>query len=218
MNHRLGPIALLVLVVAACGPPASMPSSGPVAVATLAPTPAATPTPTATPRVRRTPAPTPVPTPIAIPPLDATFTSPTMGYTVSYPSAWTAFPATVPWKAGEGDNWSNPNGDRVEGPTEGFRGGSQPLLPGQTYDQWLTAYLRDAPPCGEHERIRLGGSVATFSLNGCRGLGYLGGQIYDLVLDVDGRVYNFTTEGQIDRPYLDALLETLVFHPNAARD
>ena len=218
MNRRRLPMAVLVLVVAACGGSPSTSQSGEVAVATHAPTPAATSTPTGTPRVRRSPAPTPVPTPIAIPPFDATFTSPTMGYTVSYPSAWTAFPAKVPWKEGEGDSWSNPNGDRVEGPNEGFRGGSQPLLPGKTYDQWLTAYLRDSPSCGEHERIPLGGSVATFSLNGCRGLGYLGGRIYDLVVDIDRRVYNFTTEGEIDRPYLDALLATLVFHPKAARD
>jgi hypothetical protein len=142
-----------------------------------------------------------------------------MGYTVRYPKGWTVYPASMPWLPGETDFWDEANGDRAESRVAGFRGGSQPLLPGQTAEAWVRAYLGDqAADCGERERVPLGGSIATFNLNGCRGLGRLGGRVYDVVVVVGGRAYNFTFEGEMDRGFVDAMLATVTFDPSSARD
>ena len=55
-------------------------------------------------------------------------------------------------------------------------------------------------------------------MNGCQGQGRLGGTIFDLVVVVGHRAYNFTTEGSIDRAFLMALLATITFDPASAHD
>lgn len=142
-----------------------------------------------------------------------------MGYTVHYPKGWTVYEATTPWHAGEDDNWDAPNGDRIESTDAGFRGGSQPLARGQSAQAWIDAYVATQVTwCGEREQIPLGGSEATIDLNGCAGMGRLGGLIFDLVVVVGDRAYNFTTEGNIDRDFLDVLLATIEFDPSSAVD
>jgi hypothetical protein len=192
------------------------PSAGPGAV--LAPSASPTAAPTATP-VRITPKPTPEPTPVPVPSFDSTFASPLMGYSVRYPSGWTTTPATSPWTAGTGDGWDAPNGDQVEGAGTGFRGGSQPLAPGQTAQAWIDAYVAtQVTDCGVREQIPLAGTQATIDLNGCPALGRLQGRIYDVVLVVGDRGYNFTMEGQVDRAYLLEMLSTIEFDPASAAD
>jgi len=142
-----------------------------------------------------------------------------MGYTVRYPKGWNVYKATAPWRAGEDDNWDAPNGDRIESADAGFRGGSQPLAPGQAATDWIDTYVATQVTwCGKREQIELGGSEATIDLNGCAGMGRLGGHIFDLVVVVGDRAYNFTTEGNIDRDFLDALLATIEFDPSSAVD
>ena len=161
----------------------------------------------------------PSPTPVPIPALTQTFRSPTMGFTVRYPAGWIVHKASEPWRPGWGDLWDDPNGDRIESETAGFRGGSQRLLPGQTAAEWISAYLSGADPnCGVREQIRVGGTTATINLNGCDGEGRLGGRVYDLVVGVGDRVYNFTMEGEVDRGFLDAMLATVGFDPASAVD
>ncbi len=136
-----------------------------------------------------------------------------------YPAGWVVKPASEPWRAGEPDNFDAPNGDLILSTRAGFRGGSQPLAPGQSAKAWVDAYMATEPTgCGKREEIRLGGTLATIGLNGCAGLGRLRGTIFDLVVVVGHRAYNFTTEGWIDRPFLMAFLRTIRFDPAAAVD
>jgi hypothetical protein len=161
----------------------------------------------------------PSPSPVPIPPFGQTFRSPTMGYTVRYPNGWTVFKASERWLQGTDDRWDAPNGDRIESRDAGFRGGSQPLLPGQTAQAWIDAYMAtQVTGCGEREEIRLAGTLATIGLNGCRGLGRLGGRVYDVVLVKGGRAYNFTMEGAVDHPFLLAILATIKFDASSAVD
>lgn len=161
----------------------------------------------------------PSPSPMLVPPFNQTFRSPTMGYTVRYPNGWTVFKASERWLPGTDDRWDAPNGDRIESGDAGFRGGSQPLLPGQTAQAWIDAYMStQATGCGEREEIPLAGTLATIGLNGCGGLGRLGGRVYDVVLVKGGRAYNFTMEGAVDLPFLLAILATIKFDPSSAVD
>lgn len=222
-RRAVGPLVVLALATTGCAGAARETPAGlsavtvptasvPVAVASLAPTPRPA-------SERITPAPTPEPSPIEIPPLTETLRSKMMGYSVRVPAHWTIYPAAAPWLPGETDFWDEQNGDRAESRFAGFRGGSQPLLPGQTADDWTRAYVGDQPAdCGTREEVPLGGSVATFNLNGCRGLGRLGGRVYDIVVVVGGRAYNFTFEGEVDRGFVDAVLATLTIDPASAVD
>ena len=159
------------------------------------------------------------PSPIAVPPLSLTFRSPTMGYSVRYPNGWTVFEATTTWNAGDPEFWDTPNGDRIESTVAGFRGGSQKLQPGQAAAAWIKAYIGDDDPnCGPTEQLLLGGAVASIGLNGCAGRGRLGGRVFDLVVGIGDRVYNFTMEGEVDRGFLDAMLATVTFEPASAVD
>jgi hypothetical protein len=72
--------------------------------------------------------------------------------------------------------------------------------------------------CGKRQAIPLGGTRAIIGLNGCPGLGRFGGRIFDLVLVVEDRAYDFTTEGNIDRDFLEAFLATIDFDPSSAVD
>lgn len=158
-------------------------------------------------------------TPVPIQAFSQTFTSPTMGFSVDYPEGWTTFNASKPWVPGELETWDAPNGDRIESSDAGFRGGSQALPAGQTGQEWIDAYMATEPTgCGEREQIPLADTQATIGLNGCRGLGRLGGRVYDLVLVKDGRAYNFTMEGAIDRAFLLAILATVKLDPASAID
>jgi hypothetical protein len=189
-----------------------MPSSSPAG--SLAPSgPAPTPSPALT------LPPLSSPSAITIQPFTQVFRSPTMGYSVRFPKGWTVFKASEPWRPGQDEFWDSPNGDRIESADAGFRGGSQPLAPSQTTETWLDAYMATEPTgCGARERIPLGGTQATIGLNGCHGLGRLGGRVFDLVVVVGRRAYNFTMEGNVDRAFLLAMLATIEFDPTSAID
>jgi hypothetical protein len=141
-----------------------------------------------------------------------------MGYSVSYPEGWNPAPATTLWEPGGSNFWDDPVGDRIESATAGFRGTSQALPADQSPDEWLQAYLADAPTdCGEPEQIVVDGATGTIDLNGCDGLGRLGGRVYDVVVVADGRGYDFTMEGDVDHALLVAMLGTVSLEPaNAA--
>lgn len=216
MGRGIAGLVLIPLVVA-CAPSAS-----PATPAAALDSPAAASSPASiapSPSVARvSPSPSPSDTPVPIPALTETFRSPTMGYTVHYPAGWKVSEAKAPWRAGENDDWDQPNGDRIESTDAGFRGGSQPLAPGQTAQQWIDAY--DAVPiqCGTRDKIPLGGSEALFTLNGCRGAGRLGGRVYDVVVVIGGRAYNFTMDGAVDHAFVLAMLDSIEFDPASADD
>ncbi len=144
--------------------------------------------------------------------LNSTFTSPLMHYSVAYPDGWTPTPATEPWEPGASNFWDDPVGDRIESADAGFRGTSQALAAGETAQNWLDAYLAEAPTdCGEREEVNVGGQTAIIDLNGCDGLGRLGGRVFDVVVVVGDHAYNFTMEGEVDRALLGAMLDTVSF-------
>jgi len=153
--------------------------------------------------------------PIAHGKLAATFTSPLMGYSVRYPVGWVVAPATVPWTPDQANFWDDPVGDRLEAGGAGFRGTSQPLAPGETSAEWLQRYLGGgpAPACSRQSPVLVGNVEGTLSLEGCQGLGRLGGAVLDVAVVSGGRGYNFTMEGAVDRPFLEEMLATVAFAP-----
>lgn len=186
-------IAVLVLT-ASCG-------SSPVA----SPTPKS-PSPVAT-----------VQSPVPIPALSMTFTSPTMGYSVRYAAGWTITLATDSWPLGKTSFWDTPDGDRLEGDAAGFRGTSQALAPGMSASQWIAEYIGTSYTCGTEEQVPVGDQVGTIDLNDCPGAGRLGGRVFDIAVVSDGRGYNFTMEGRVDRAFFLAMLATVTFSPETAK-
>ena len=153
-----------------------------------------------------------------LPPLTETFESPMMGYSVAYPAGWTPTPATELWIPTAGNYWDDPVGDRLEDGTAGFRGTSQPLAKGQSAKQWLKHYFGSAPACGdEGEKVPVGDAMGTIGLNGCDGLGRLGGKVFDLAVVSGGRGYNFTMEGEVTHELFLAMLATVDFEPKRAK-
>jgi hypothetical protein len=148
----------------------------------------------------------------------ATFTSPLMGYTVTYPLEWVPTPATKPWTRDESNFWDDAVGDRMESPTAGFRGTSQPLARGQSPTAWLQEYLASAPACGDREEVAIGDQTGTIALNGCTGQGRMGGKVFDAIVVTGGRGYNFTMEGDVDHALFLAILKSVRFTPERAVD
>lgn len=151
-------------------------------------------------------------------PLTATFVSPTMGYSVKYPPGWGITLANRRWALGHTSFWDTPDGDRLEGQGAGFRGTSQALAPGESAATWTADYIKSSMPCGTQETVPVGNQVGTVDLNDCPGQGRLGGRVFDIAVVVDGRGYNFTMEGAVDRTFWLAMLATVTFTPQAAND
>jgi hypothetical protein len=157
--------------------------------------------------------------PGTVPPLTQTFSSPMMGYSVRYPEGWTVTAATEVWTPDAPNFWDDPVGDRIESQTTGFRGTSQQLATGQSPGEWLNAYLALAPRgCGEREEVLVDGETGTIDLNGCAGQGRLGGRVFDVVVVSGDRGYDFTMEGEVDHDLLVAVLATVSFAPDEARE
>jgi hypothetical protein len=197
MKGALGTASLMIVLAACSASPGSQPGeSG---------------TPTATGTVTVTPEPT-------VPELSKTFESATMGFTVDYPGGWTITPAAVLWTPDAGNFWDDPDGDRLESGTAGFRGASQPLHKGQKPAEWLADYLATVPPvdCGEPEQVPVGDATGTISLNGCAGEGRLGGRVFDVAVVSGRRGYNFTMEGDVTHDFFLAMLATVTFEPDKA--
>ena len=192
---RLATIVVLSAFAAACGPAPAGTSSSSV-----------TATPTANPSSRADQA------------LAATFTSPTMGYSVRYPAGWTITPASQRWPLRHTSFWDTPDGDRLEGHAVGFRGTSQALAAGQSSGAWLSDYIMSSMPCGTAEQVPVGDQTGTVDLNDCPAQGRLGGRVDDVAVVVGGRGYNFTMEGQVDRTFWLAMLAAVTFTPQTAID
>jgi hypothetical protein len=176
--------------------------------------PAATPTPSPTAAATESAAPTPRPT---VPPLTQTFTSNLHGYSIKYPASWTATPATAAWPPGPGLNWGNAGLDELRGASARLTGTSQPLVVGQTAAAWMRAYGGDP---SAWQPIAIGDQTGYIDYDGALAQGGIvpGGLLYDAVVVVDARGYNFTLDGNVDHDYFVAMLATVVFDPAAAVD
>lgn len=163
--------------------------------------------------------------PESIPPLTARFTSPRNGYAVVVPASWTAIPASQAWLPGTPNGWGSAVNDELIDPARQvrFMGTSQPLASGQSGAEWVQAYVDRNTPCtGEGptpEQTLIGGQPGTIDQNGCLSAHdprSLGGRVYDVVVVVGGRGYNFEMDGQVDHAYLLAVLATITFNPASA--
>ena len=150
--------------------------------------------------------------------LTASFMSPTMGYSVSYPAGWVITTASRTWALRHTSFWDTPDGDRLEGQGAGFRGTSQALAPGESAATWIADYVRSSLPCGTQEQVPVGNHLGTVDLNDCPGQGRLRGRVFDIAVVVDGRGYDFTMEGAVDRTFWLAMLATVTFSAQSAND
>ncbi len=187
--------------------------------------PATSPSPNATPSV--TPVLSPSPSVSAQaggqPVLTASFISPRNGFSVRYPGDWAATPAAARWEAGAVNEWGSAALDELRGSTARFVGASQPLAAGQTADQWLDAY--DARAClgprASWLEVPIGGTTGWIDADGCPATGATivpNGRLFDAVVIVGGRAYNFTMDGQVSHADFLAVLSTLTIDPASAVD
>jgi hypothetical protein len=214
LSGRIGAVAVVPIVLigsfAGCTPGAvSAPSPTAVAsmpAATIAPSPSGGAPESASPTV---PAPT-------IPTLAETFTSPLNAFAVRYPAGWTATPASAPWVGDASLLWGAAALDDLHGTDVRLVAASQALVAGQSGGEWLAAKT-GVPPCEGGSRlpaqVAVGPAVGAVTLNGCPADGGIapGGVIYDVVVVVGTRGYDFTVDGIVDAAYVEALLETVTF-------
>jgi hypothetical protein len=155
--------------------------------------------------------------------LTTTFTSPRNGYSVQYPADWTAAPATAGWEAGAVNQWGSPALDELRGATARFVGSSQPLATGETADQWLAAYAASAcmTPRSSWPSVVIGASTGLIDADGCEApdppLGK-GGPLFDAVVIVGGRAYNFTMDGELSHSDFVSFLAAVTLDPASAVD
>jgi len=164
---------------------------------------------------------------LVVPPLDKPFTSVRHGYSLVYPSAWPAQPASQRWAEGASPTWGDPTLDTIASEDSSnvrFVAASQKLGAGQTPEAWLTAYCRardsSAVSCGPS--ITIGGQTGYLARDGvlATSMALLPGRgaVFDAAVVVGGRGYAFTMDGRLDRGYFQAFLDTVTFDPAAADD
>jgi hypothetical protein len=173
------------------------------------------------PSVGTTPSPSPVasPDPSAPPPLSDTFDSTIHGISISYPSGWTATPATERWRSQVQFNFG-PTLDHLSDPRlrdHLFLSLSSQPLDGKTGEAWVNEFL-DHPDleCGDSEREPI-------TVDGARGL------ICESIAAVSAGdrgfmiwFYRSTDESWTGRFYDNAwfrsVVDTAQFRPEAAVD
>ena len=192
-----------------------------------APTPS-TATQTGSPTAAPTPSAAPSATGIAIPAMTQAFSSTRHGYSIGYPSGWTATPATKRWTGLDGPDPDAGNMDKLAGPGVQLVVESAPLG-SQTPDAWRDAYAArfgldgvgvcDVLPKNQ-PRITIGSVQGYLDGDDCPGDNRIapGDRFFEALAFVDGRVYLFWLQGAIDRAYFDAMLQTVVFDARHASD
>lgn len=177
------------------------------------------------------PTPSPTPTAVPVPSFAARFVSPLHGYSVGLPADWKATPATHAWGAAGPDRlWGSGINDEIATELARFSGASQALAPGQTADEWLDAYAGNSTGRdwrGRHvgarsswPAVEIGGNVGYIDYEGVIWPYWPtvapGGVMYDVVVVVDGRAYNFNMDGYVDRALFGAFLATVQFDAASA--
>jgi len=153
--------------------------------------------------------------------LTSTFTSSLSGYTVGYPDGWTATPATGSWWPGIQTLWGNPALDVLQNGSQRFVAASQPLAPGMTPDQWYVGYCSlggQVPACAGAPAtwtpIPIGPATGYVDIDGAPAPTpslKAGAPMFDAVAVVDGRGYEFTLDGAVDRSLFEHMLATVTF-------
>jgi hypothetical protein len=147
------------------------------------------------------------------------------GYSVRYPDAWTVTPATETWVAGVRNAWGSGMNDELSLPDVArFSGASQRLAEGQTAEEWLRLSTGYEDP-SVMPTIDIGDQQGFIDADGTAvpsgitpGSVASGGVMYDVVVVVDGRGYNFNMDGVVDRSSFEAMLASVTFDAGSAVD
>jgi hypothetical protein len=162
-------------------------------------------------------------TDVAPPVLTATFRSPRNGFALTYPGDWTVTPATARWESGALNLWESAAIDELQGATVRFAGTSQPLAEGQTAEDWLNAYAPAAcvGPRETWATVPIGSAIGYITADGCEVPDppiAKGGRLFDAVVVVGGRAYNFTMDGELTPSDFVAVLAAITLDPATAVD
>ena len=108
--------------------------------------------------------------------------------------------------------------DDLHGTTVRLTAASQPLAAGQTNNAWLHGYASYGACEGSDPAtwpsVKVGDQVGVMSADGCKALAGTiasGGLLFDVVVFVGQRAYNFTVDGATDHAFVEAILATVVF-------
>lgn len=166
---------------------------------------------------------------LAVPALTETYASPRNGLTISYPTGWTATPATVAWTRGLILSWGAPTLDTIETNDVRLVMSSQALDPAQTPVAWHQANCElDSPAnecaaaiAGGWEKVDIDGATGYRDADGgpppVAGIA-ADGQIFGAEVVSSGRGYQFVMDGHVDRGMFDAFLATVKFPAISALD
>jgi hypothetical protein len=166
----------------------------------------------------------PLPSP-SVPALTQTFTSSLHGYSVKYPAGWTVTQATAAWPLGKALGPGQAFVDflldatALQNATARIGGTSQPLAPGQSAETWMRVY-NDGDQ-STWPKVAVGDQTGFIVFDGPMPAGGTlvpGGHVFEVAVVVEGRGYDFTLDGNVDRDYLAAMLATVVFDPASAVD
>jgi len=146
-------------------------------------------------------------------PLTEVFRSPTMQYSIKFPTGWTVTPATEKGR-GDRDSSGRPSVDMLDGGSVVFTGTSEALVWGMTPAKWIGWYLATAgtDQCRVREYTDFMGLTGLIDLNGCSSPD-MPGHIYSAAVVIDGRGYSFTMQGQVDHALFVSMLRTVSFGP-----
>jgi len=157
------------------------------------------------------------------PPLTATFTSPSYGYSLKTLPEWTTQPAAKPWTGVDNQNESM-DGVTITGTDTSFTGASQ-ALGNQTYDDFLAAFHANTKAgvpqgCDGGEpstwpELSIGDKVGRLEMlcNAAEALVEVGGRVY--VFDWGNDTFN--TEQHFSLASWKELLKGVTFTPETAK-
>jgi hypothetical protein len=167
--------------------------------------------------------------PIPVPALTETFVSTRNGFSVRYPSGWSATPATTSWVPGTFLPIGNPALDELQlAGAARLVVASQRLEAGQTEASWLASfgqqyYLRRCS--GDRAawpRVTVDGRSGYLDLNGCPLASDSDFSTPDIAFDAivfaGDRVYRIGLDGVVDLAYFEAILATVQLDPASAID
>jgi hypothetical protein len=162
--------------------------------------------------------------PGVLPPLTDEFVSTWYGYRVAFPAGWTAGSGAGPWPLGQNLGHGDPHLDviRSSAITTPARlvAASIALPPGMDMTGFRAFASPQADPCTPvaplPKPVRIDGIDAFVSLDGCRSLAELGGNIYDVLVISGGRGYDFTLDGGLSADEALLWLATIRLEPATA--
>lgn len=179
--------------------------------------------PSDSPKPTATPAPTATADPTASPPasppaLNDTFTSAQHGYSVAYPSAWTAEAAINPWTDSAFPlSFGTPEVDFLYAPlieTELFLAVASQPLGDSTPQDWVTEQMASGEGCASTEPIDVGGAAGVIGAGDCNVVTVTaGGRGYWIQLYTGDEA-----PAEYDRAWFEEVLATMQLQPGNAVD